>query len=121
MEGCARRTARGPLPRPRSRCPRLRTAASRSGDGRGGRCRRVSTRGGERAMTDLLDELRAANPVDAEQLEVPSRLTARILDRPPRRRPLWRLTAAAALAATCAGVIFAVVGRDHSPDLAARA
>jgi hypothetical protein len=72
-------------------------------------------------VTDLLDKLRASNPVDADALGIPPRLSARVLDAPSRSRRPWRLPTAAALAAACVGLIFAAVGRDHTPDLAARA
>jgi hypothetical protein len=77
-------------------------------------------------MNDLLDQLRAANPVDRDALQVSPSMAARVLDRPapaPRRRRRRRLivlgvgtTAAAAMV-----LLAASLPRSAAPDLAARA
>src|SRR4051794_22844320 len=75
-------------------------------------------------MTDVLDELRRVDPVDAGPLDVPPRLAARVLDAPaaPRGRRRWWLPAAGAAAAACAGVaVVIVVDEGSPPDLAQRA
>jgi hypothetical protein len=77
---------------------------------------------------DLLDDLRDADPVDRDALEVPATIAARVLgaDATPRPRPRARhrmLPAAGALATAAAAVVLvlALVGGGAGPDLAARA
>jgi len=79
-------------------------------------------------MTDLLDELREANPVDAASLQIPAELRTRALaageaPRPrPRPRPP-RLPLAGLLAATVCVVTAVLLFGDRAdgPDLSARA
>jgi hypothetical protein len=71
---------------------------------------------------DLLDDLCRANPVRAEELEVPAAVAARALGPAPRRHAARRLAPvlAVALAAVAAGALL-LLARGASPDLAARA
>jgi hypothetical protein len=63
-------------------------------------------------MSELLDELRDADPVDRAQLEVPAALAARVsAARDPRRRRRLRPTVATAAAVAAAVVIAVVVSR----------
>jgi hypothetical protein len=77
-------------------------------------------------MTDLLDQLREANPVDSDTVEVSPQLAARILRAAPAR-PHWsqRLRLAPAVvgvaASVCLVILLAPGGRGGSPSLAARA
>jgi hypothetical protein len=74
---------------------------------------------------DLLDDLRRANPVDRDELEVPAPLVARVLgaDTTRRRRTrVRRLTpAVGAIAVAAAAAVALLLARGPSPDLAARA
>jgi hypothetical protein len=74
-------------------------------------------------MTDLLDELRALNPVDRDALDVPPAVAADVLGAPPpqrrSRRLRWAVMTAAAVAALV-GVAVLIPGRG-TPDLASRA
>ena len=78
-------------------------------------------------MTDVLDDLRDANPVDADALEVPPRLTARVLGPAPARAPsrTQRRRVPLAVIATAAAAFVAVLlapgDRGPEPSLAARA
>jgi hypothetical protein len=77
-------------------------------------------------VTDLLDELRDANPVDPTTLELPAGLAARVLDAAAgqsRRARRLRLPSSilAAAAAVCVVVLLLPGGRGGTPDLAARA
>jgi hypothetical protein len=75
-------------------------------------------------MTDLLEQLRDANPVDADALKVSPELSARVLRRPPARSErTQRLRVPVAMLATAAvcAVILLASGRDGAPSLAARA
>ncbi len=77
-------------------------------------------------MTDVLDDLRHANPVDADALEVSPELTARVVGRSsarPRRTRRLRLAVAvlATAAATFLAVLLAPGERGPERSLAARA
>jgi hypothetical protein len=77
-------------------------------------------------VTDLLDELRDANPVDAGALEVPPRLSARVLRRAPAdarrtRRLRVCLAVMATAAAVCVIILLLPGGRGGTPSLASRA
>jgi hypothetical protein len=77
-------------------------------------------------MTDLLDQLRDANPVDAQAVEVSARLRARVLQAAPthptpkRRRGISLAILATAVVA-CIAIWLAPGGRGGTPNLAARA
>jgi hypothetical protein len=74
-------------------------------------------------MTDLLDDLRDANPIDPDELDVPP--YAHRVPRPPRRRRrhFRPAVAAVAVALLIVAVIALIPGRaaKHGDDLAARA
>jgi hypothetical protein len=72
-------------------------------------------------MTDLLDDLRDANPIDPDELDVPP--YAHRVPTPPRRRRLRPAVAAAAVALLMVAAIALIPGRaaKHGDDLAARA
>ena len=77
-------------------------------------------------MIDVLDELRAANPVDVNSLEIPAGVAARVLRPAPtgrdRRRRLHRpLVVLGAAAAVLLVILLLPGGRDGTPNLAARA
>jgi hypothetical protein len=77
-------------------------------------------------MNDLLDHLRALNPVDADTVEIPARLADRVLrpGRAPRRttrRLRVSLCGLALTGAICVVVLLLPSGRAGTPDLAARA
>ena len=78
-------------------------------------------------MTDLLDLLRDADPVDADTIQVPDHLRARVLAATPARRPRWtraplRVSVGLAVAAAAiVGLLLLGGGEGPAPSLAARA
>jgi hypothetical protein len=72
-------------------------------------------------MTDLLDDLRDANPIDPDELDVPP--YAHRVPTPPRRRRSRPAVAAAAVALLIVAAIALIPGRaaKHGDNLAARA
>jgi hypothetical protein len=72
-------------------------------------------------MTDLLDDLRDANPIDPDELDVPP--YAHRAPTPPRRRRSRPAVAAAAVALLIVAAIALIPGRaaKHGDNLAARA
>jgi hypothetical protein len=72
-------------------------------------------------MTDLLDDLRDANPIDPDELDVPP--YAHRVPTPPRRRRFRPTVAAAAVALLIVAAIALIPGRaaKHGDNLAARA
>ena len=74
-------------------------------------------------MSDLLDDLRRANPVDATKLHLPAELDERARERArPRPHRLHRAGAAGVVLAACAiALAIGLAGRSGGPDLAARA
>jgi hypothetical protein len=75
-------------------------------------------------MNDLLDQLRAANPVDRDALQVSPSVAARVLGRPApvaRRRRRLIVLALATTAVAAVILLAASLPRSAAPDLAARA
>ncbi|MEA2220654.1 MAG: hypothetical protein QOJ35_3280 [Solirubrobacteraceae bacterium] len=73
-------------------------------------------------MTDLLDELRDANPVDPGSLQIPAELRSRVLARRGTRRRRALRPAGLAVGAMCAAIaVLLLASRGDDPDLSARA
>lgn len=74
-------------------------------------------------MTDLIERLRDADPVDSRSLEVPRALESRVLDRPQRRPAPPRRAALALVIAAVFGVALVALAGDRpgTQSLAARA